>query len=192
MIMDNCSVSESELWWWWCSEMAIKLTWLQKRNSLSFYLSFYCSLTFPSTPFRSSFQPPPVLFFDHSCTLCTCSSFFIFACDFFVPCYFLHSFPLNIACDILFVSFTPVSVFMTTPYISDSIYIVIVFVFSSLACNWFIGINLTLLTLLTLFNLTLNFVELNLLPCLLRPLYLYWFRDPAPHSTNSNFTLLYS
>ena len=74
---------------------------LSFKLCLSFYISFYCSLTFLSTPFCSSFWPPPVLFLDHSLylvylliILCLCMWIF-FACDFFVPCYFLHSFLLN-------------------------------------------------------------------------------------------------
>ena len=31
-VVDNCRHLGSELWWWWWSEMAIKSTWLQKRN----------------------------------------------------------------------------------------------------------------------------------------------------------------
>ena len=33
MMIDNYSVSELELWWWWCLETAIELTWLRKRNT---------------------------------------------------------------------------------------------------------------------------------------------------------------
>ena len=184
----------------WLNSTQVFYLLLSFKLRLSFYLSFYCSLTFPSTPFHSSFWPPPVLFFDHSYTLRTCSSFFVFACEcslhviFFVPCYSLHSFPLNVARDILVVSFTPISIVMATLYISNSVYIVIVFVVSSLAGNWrYLMLIDVLWHLLALTWHWLNFVELNLLPCLiLCPLYLYWFRDPTLHSTNSDFTLLYS
>ena len=61
---------------------------LSFKLCLSFYLSFYYSPTFLSTPFCSSFWPPPVLFFDHSLylaylfiILCLCMWMF-FACDF--------------------------------------------------------------------------------------------------------------
>ena len=42
MMIDNYSVSESELWWW-CSETEIKLTWLRKRNKRYFWLEQLCS-----------------------------------------------------------------------------------------------------------------------------------------------------
>ena len=45
MMIDNYSVSESELWWWWCSETEIKLTWLQKCN------------TYPENMFLDLFWP---------------------------------------------------------------------------------------------------------------------------------------
>lgn len=133
---------------------------------LSFYLSFHCSLTFLSTLFCSSFWPPPVLFFDHSLylaylfiILCLCMWFSLCLATSFIL------FPLNVARDILCVSFTPISVVMTTLYISDSIYIVIVFG-SSLACNWcYLMLIDVLWHLLALTWHWLNFVELNLLPC---------------------------
>ena len=60
---------------------------------LSFYLSFYCSLFFPSTLFCLSFDH--LLFYSLIilCTLCTFSSFVVFACEYLlhvilsVPCY---------------------------------------------------------------------------------------------------------
>ena len=88
----------------WLNSTQVFCPLLLFKLRLSFHLSFYCSLTFPSTPFCSSFWPPPVLFFDHSLYLAylliiphLCMWIFV-ACEFFVPCYFLHSSPLNVAC----------------------------------------------------------------------------------------------
>ena len=73
--------------------------------------------------------------------LCTSSSFYIlcmwisFACDSFVPCYIL-SFPsLTIACDISYLHFTPISVVMTTLYMSNSVYKSQSLVLCSSVCN---------------------------------------------------------
>ena len=78
---------------------------LSFKLHLSFYLSSICSLFFPSTLF-CFFRPPLVLLFDHSLYLGTCSSFFVFACEyllhviFFVPCYILPFPSLTVSCDI--------------------------------------------------------------------------------------------
>ena len=73
--------------------------------------------------------------------LCTSPSFYIlcmwisFTCDSLVPCYIL-SFPsLTIACDIFYLHFTPISVVMTTLYMSDSVYKSQSLVLCSSVCN---------------------------------------------------------
>ena len=119
-----------------CPETPYKsFTFHSFKLHLSFYLSFIvlqlshqlCSIRhFNHLLFCSLIILVPCVPTHHSSSLHVIS---------FVPCYFLHSFPLNVARDILCVSFTPISVVMATPYISNSVYIVIIFVFSSLACN---------------------------------------------------------
>ena len=67
--------------------------------------------SFLSSPFCSSFQPPPVLFCDHFLylaylfiILCLCM-WISFVCDLSVPCYILPIPSLTIACDISYISF---------------------------------------------------------------------------------------
>ena len=97
--------------------------------------TFYHSPFFPVTSVLFIISTISCFSFNHSCSCVPLHHSLFFACDSFVPCYIL-SFPsLTIACDILYLHFTPISVVMTTPYMSNSVYKSQSLVLCSLVCN---------------------------------------------------------
>ena len=99
--------------------------------------TFYCSPFFLVTSIPFIISTISCFSFNHSFSCVPLHHSIFFACEnlSFVPCYIL-SFPsLTIACDILYLHFTPISVVMTTPYMSNSIYKSQSLVLCSLVCN---------------------------------------------------------